>query len=70
MALTLVEHRVDGPADLLAEQLVLDLGEPRLGIDLLDQVPSSVSSPTGDCRDSGSRRPISVRSSISSTVAS
>ena len=29
-----------------------------------------MSSPTGDCSDSGSRRPISVRSSISSTVVS
>ena len=38
MTLTLVEHLVDGPADLLAEQLVLDLGEPCLGVDLLDQV--------------------------------
>ena len=36
--LALVEYLVDGPADLLAEQLVLDLGEPGLGVDLLDQV--------------------------------
>ena len=38
MALALVEHLVDGTADLLAEKLILDLSEPRLGVDLLDQV--------------------------------
>ena len=38
MALALVEHAVDGVADLLAEQRVLDLVERGVGVDLLDQV--------------------------------
>src|SRR6476619_7244092 len=37
MALAIVEHLVDGAADLLAEQLILDLVEPGVGGDLLDQ---------------------------------
>ena len=38
MTLTLVQHAVDGIADLLAQQPVLDLVERGVGVDLLDQV--------------------------------
>ena len=38
MALALVQHAVDGAADLLAEQRVLDLVERGVGVDLLDEV--------------------------------
>jgi hypothetical protein len=70
VAFALIEHLVHGPADLLAEQLILDLVERRVRVDLLDEIAElGVLSDRGLQRQ-GSRRPISVRSSISSTVVS